>query len=548
MLASLRDIPLRLWLLSLLSAVLQVLPFPIAGPVPPWRRLACWICLTPILWALLSVNKAARSLTPAQAAWLSYGSGVLWYLGSCYWVFPTMHVYGDIATPAALGILLLFSLYVGLYHAFFGALVGFLHRSYGRAAALWFVPFAWVGVELARARITGFPWDLLGNTQVDNLTLTKLAPWTGVMGLSLVVALVNALWLVRVQVRNKRSNYAAILAAAVLCVSLTLLTRRGAPTYAEYNDTAVLLQDNLKVGAERVGPPESLSELVTSFTELTEHPSYFAPLHKMVDGYWPVTMATRDMGPFRPGLVLWPEAPTDFIESDPRLRGSLSQLAKQAHAPVIADSMGVLPPEPGERQPRAFNSASFYTADGTYSGHYDKMHLVPFGEYTPYKQLFFFAGHLLDNVGGFTPGRERILFRTGGHQYGTFICYESIFGDEIREFAKNGADLLVNLSDDGWYGDSSAPWEHLDMVRMRAIESRRWVLRATNTGVTGSIDPYGRVVAQMPRHVRGSVLVPFGYRNDVTFYTRHGDWLGWICAGITAGALAVGLLRKRQVH
>ena len=547
MFASIRTVPGRLWAMSVLSAVLQILPFPIAGPVPMWRRAFCWFCLTPLLWALLSRDKTRRELNPVQAAWLSYLSGIAWYLGNCYWIYPTMHVYGSIASPAALGILVLFSLYVGLYHALFGWLFGHLHRAYGRQLALLFSPFVWVGVELARARITGFPWDLLGYTQVDNLTLTRLAPWTGVMGLSLVVAFANVLWLLRAPAGRKSPAYGAI-AAVVIVAGAALMAKRGAPSYAEYSNEAVLVQDNLRVGAERVEPRESKAALLASLADLSSHPSYFAPMHKMVDGYWPVSAANRDAGLHTPSLVLWPEAPTDFLDNDPGFRGTLSKLAREEHAPVISDAIAVLPPAPGEENFRYFNAASFFSADGTYAGHYAKMHLVPFGEYTPYKQLFFFAGHLLDNVGGFTPGQERTLFRTGGHSYGTFICYESIFGDEVREFAKSGADLLMNVSDDGWYGDSSAPWEHLDMIRMRAIENHRWILRATNTGVTGSIDPYGRVVAQMPRHVRGSVLVPFGYRTDVTFYTQHGDWPGWMCAGITAGALLVGLARKREVH
>ena len=123
-------------------------------------------------------------------------------------------------------------------------------------------------------------------------------------------------------------------------------------------------------------------------------------------------------------------------------------------------------------------------------------------------------------MGTFEPGVKRGVFSSGGHTFGTFICYESIFGDEIREFSKMGADVLINISNDGWYGDTSAPWQHLNMVRMRAIESHRWVLRATNTGITSVIDPDGRVVVSTPRHVRSAIRVPFGYEHDVTFYAQ----------------------------
>jgi apolipoprotein N-acyltransferase len=176
------------------------------------------------------------------------------------------------------------------------------------------------------------------------------------------------------------------------------------------------------------------------------------------------------------------------------------------------------------------------------------MHLVPFGEYVPFKDLFFFAQNLLHEAGTFDAGENRALFSVNGHRYGTFICYESIFGDEIRQFVRNGADALVNISNDGWYGDTSAPWQHLNMVRMRAIENHRWVLRATNTGVTASVDPYGRVVEAAPRHIRTSIRVGFGYERDITFYTAHGDLFAYLCAFATAAALGISLRSRYAVN
>ena len=531
-LTAMRAVPLRLWLLSILSAVLQVLPFPIAGPVPIFRRVFCWFCLTPLLWALLYVPKDGKRLRPLQAAMIAYLAGVLWYLGNCYWIYPTMHAYGGIVSPVAFGILILFALYVGLYHALFGALVGWLHRTYCRQVVLWLVPFVWVGVELARARITGFPWDLLGTAQVDNITLTRLAPWTGVMGLSLVIALTNALWLIRIQVRSQILSRIALPAAAFMAVLLSFVFLRIVPVPAARTANALLLQENLKVGAETSQPAETRADLLRSFSGLTVAPAQSA-----------------DAVPSpKPDIVLWPEAPNGFFDEDPAFRTAVGDLARQQDTPIVSNSITVAQRQSEDRPLQLFNSASFFTAAGEHVGRYNKMHLVPFGEYTPYKQLFFFAGHLLDNVGPFVPGTSRASFATNGHHYGVFICYESIFGDEIREFARSGADVLVNLSDDGWYGDSSAPWEHLDMVRMRAIENHRWVLRATNTGVTASIDPYGRIVATLPRHIRSSLLTGFGYSSDVTFYTRYGDWLGWLCAAVTVCALALGRFRHRQVH
>ena len=197
-------------------------------------------------------------------------------------------------------------------------------------------------------------------------------------------------------------------------------------------------------------------------------------------------------------------------------------LAASSHAPLIIGSIGI-DPNPEPQTIRLTSSTTLppsSLADGNFAGRYDKIHLVPFGEYVPFKEFFFFANKLTAGAGRHVdPGTDRTVFTIGGHTYGTFVCYESIFGDEIRQFVKKGAEVLVNISDDGWYGDTSAAWQHLNMVRMRAIENHRWILRATNTGVTAAINPYGRVTAAAPRHQRTSIRVHFGYEHDLTFYT-----------------------------
>jgi apolipoprotein N-acyltransferase len=567
-----RLIPVRLWMLAILSGVLQVLPFPIAGPAPLWRTAFCWIALTPLLMALTGNDASGRPLRAIQGAALGYASGVIWYLGNCYWVYATMHHYGEIAKPAAAGILLLFCLYLGLYHALFAAIIVSLRRAHvwgiclGVQGALLLSPFAWVAVELARARITGFPWDLLGITQVDNLLLTRLAPYLGAYGLSFVIAAVNALWLLRITLKQRRYTRPALTMAcvAVVLLYLIILRRVAEPIHEGTQATATLVQENLGVGAEASsGPPLTQSDMLRTFSEL----SLFPPNGGVCNGI-PELPGTHCSGPVPaqpnrgPGdtrflqptdLIVWPEAPNDFYEIDPALRAAavsnqfhaaIFSLARAANAPIIVGTTGIDKDSAAQRGYDQYNSADFIAPDGHLVGRYDKMHLVPFGEYTPYKRLFFFAGSLLQDVGLFDPGKHRTVFPIGGHTYGTFICYESVFGDEMRQYAKMGTDVLVNISDDGWYGDTSAAWEHLNMVRMRAIENHRWVLRATNTGVTAAIDPYGRVVTSAPRHIRTSLRAGFDYEHDITFYSAHGDLFAYFCALMTAGGLGLGLLRR----
>ena len=544
-----------------LSGVLQVLPFPIAGPTPLWRTAFCWIALLPLLWALLGNTKTGNPLTVRQGALLGYACGFIWYMGNCYWIYQTMYLYGGLAKPIAAGILLLFSLYLGLYHALFGTLIATFRKRFGRQSALLLMPFVWVAVELARARITGLPWDLLGYAQVDNPLLTRLAPITGVYGLSFIIAAVNALWLIRIRIRDHRYTRPALTLAGVIIVVLyigglrLIVNPEASPTSA----TATLVQENLEVGAANTGLQPTTQQFLESFSYLSRYPSsrFFLGIPELPDT--PSVYLIREQPPIGEGdnsnaipptptdLIVWPESPAPFEDIDPQFRAAMSALARTANAPVIVGNTGFEPNSTAKSGYTPYNRASFIKPDGTFDGHYDKMHLVPFGEYVPYKEIFFFAKNLLNEVGLFEPGRERTVFTTGGHTYGTFICYESIFGDEMRHYAQLGADVLVNISNDGWYGNTSASWQHLNMVRMRAIENHRWILRATNTGVTAAINPYGRVTAAAPRHQRTSIRVHFAYETYLTFYSQYGDVFAYACAFVATVALAFSLFRRQSL-
>ena len=440
-----------------------------------------------------------------------------------------MHLYGNLSEAASAGVLFLFALYLGLYLALFGFLFGVIRRNWGLTAALISSPLLWVAVEFARGRVTGFPWDLLGYAQIDNLTLVRMAPWTGVFGLSLVIAAVNMLWAAPIAKLPRTTTWLLLLLAGILTAVTAWFQFLGpVPAPTETTASAVLVQENLSVGASAQRGTENREAMLASFAALSQHPDF-----------------PRQNGIAEtPNLIVWPESPASFLDSDEGFRDFMEKLARTLSTPILTDDLS-LAGRNSDGSYTLYNSASFFKEDGSYGGRYDKIHLVPFGEYVPYKPLFFFAGHLLDGL-PFIPGTQRVLFDAHGRKFGAFICYESVFGDEIRQFAGAGAQVLVNLSDDGWYGDTSAPWEHLDMVRMRAIENNRWILRSTNTGVTASIDPYGRVVDQMPRHVRGALLAKFNFIEGTTFYTRHGDWVAWICAVLTAVLVGGSVLRSRR--
>jgi apolipoprotein N-acyltransferase len=241
-----------------------------------------------------------------------------------------------------------------------------------------------------------------------------------------------------------------------------------------------------------------------------------------------------------PGVVVWPEAQSPFLSDDPRLVALMHTLATTVHAPVVAGMLG---------QDRAgtYNSAVFTASNGAILGRYDKVHLVPFGEYIPYRNFFFFAHKLTQQLADLQRGKSRRVFRSGQRSFGIFICYESIFASEVRQFALNGAQVFVNISDDGWYGNTSAPWQHLNMARMRAIENHRWILLDTNNGITAAIDPKGRVTYSAPRNVDTSLVVRYGYEGDLTFYTRYGDVFAYTCGIIVLGAMLFFAVRRRPV-
>lgn len=555
-----RRIPARVFAFAVLSAGLQILSFPIAGPVPLWRTAFAWMALVPLLYALLGVDKDGLRLSPLQGGAVGYLCGIVWYVGNCYWIYRTMHLYGGLPGPIALGILLLFGLYLGLYHALFGVLIALIGRSrLHRNGVLLLVPFVWVALELARARITGFPWDLLGITQIDNPVLARLAPVTGAYGLSFVVAFINSLWLMRIGVRKTGYARIALTAAGALILLgyLFALHMLPPPKQNPATATATLLQENLSVGAERTGPPETMQQLLASFSYLSTHPSptFLSGIPEMRDTPEVVILHKSGAADVPEGedrtqiwepptdLIVWPEAPSDFFTTDPYFLRRMHQLADASGALLIIGSQGIDPnPDPSADRPYLrYGSATFFRPGDPAMARYDKIHLVPWGEYVPFKSFFAFAHKLTLGVGDTDRGTARITYRENGRTYASFICYESIFGDEIRQFVKNGAEVLINISDDGWYGDTGAAWQHLNMVRMRAIENHRWVLRSTNTGVTAAIDPAGHVTAAAPRHLRTSLHAAFGYESDTTFYTAHGDLFAYLCAVITLLAVAWGV-------
>jgi apolipoprotein N-acyltransferase len=529
-----RSIHFSAWLLVALSALLQILIFPLPG-----LYILSWFALAPLILAVLRARPAGeleidgsvklRAASPGQAFLLAYVCGVLWFAGTCYWIFGTMRQFGGMSTPLALLAVFLFCLYLGLYLGLFGLLLGLMAgpgRDYRRALVA--APFLWVATELARTRITGFPWNLLGTSQVDNVPLCRIATWTGVYGISCEIVLVNVA--VAAAFLVPRQKRAALLVAALAAAAVLQSGQLVEPPPAVGNREALLVQQNIPIAVR--WPPDYFDRTLNDLTSLT--------LKSVADSAAQASTRQASSGQSsttKPDLIIWPESPAPFYTNDPRFRTAISEMARRAGTWVVTGSIGTAPATKSGANELIFNSAVIVSPTGEWTGRYDKVHLVPFGEYLPFPSLFSFAGGLSKEVGEFEPGGSRVPLDATDEKLGVFICYESVFPDDVRQFAGQGAQVFVNISNDGWYGDSGAWSQHVNQTRMRAIENERWVLSAANTGLTGSIDPYGRMVVRAPRKDRTTLVAPYALTYVTTFYSRHGDWFAMLCAIISLGAL-----------
>jgi apolipoprotein N-acyltransferase len=511
-------IPAKTWALSLLSSGLQIVIFPKAG-----LYFLSWVAMLPLLYALLRgrggegelVDSEGRSLRPftlVQGFAIAWVCGVVWYLGTCYWIYPVMHGYGHLPMPAAVLITGGFCLIMGMHHGTFGLLVVLMARrsALGNRLPLFMAPFFWVAIEFFRDRVTGVPWQPLGGAQVDNVPFSAISQLTGVYGLSFAVMLVNCAFAAALLLVGRR-RINLLISAAAAAIALQMGVFAGPPPFPTSKE-AVLVQGNVPV-LDAAWPRPFYEQTLSALAQLS------------ID-------ASGKPRQSDPGLIVWPESPAPFWVSDSQFRQQLTEVARQTNSFLVVGSTAEAP-APAGGNVSLFNSALVVDPNGRALGRYDKIHLVPFGEYVPMQSWLFFATKLTREVGDFARGTERRAFDLNGLKAGVFICYESIFPGEVRQFTANGAQVLINISNDAWYGETGAPFQHLEMARMRAIENHRWILLATNNGVTSSIDPAGRIVKKAERNVRTTLVAPFSPQTEVTFYSRYGDVFAGTCVVIS---------------
>jgi apolipoprotein N-acyltransferase len=501
------------------SSGLQILVFP-----KPSLYFLCWIAMVPLLYALLRgrggegelVDPEGRSLRPftlIQGFLIAWVSGVIWYLGTCYWIYPVMHGYGNLGVITASLIALGYCLIMAMHHGVFGLLVVLMARRsiFGNRLPLIMAPFFWVAIEFFRDRVTGVPWQPLGGAQVNNIPFARISEVTGVYGLSFAVMLVNCAFVAALLLQGRRRKNLLISATAAAVALQIGVFAKPAPFVAVKQ--AVLLQPNIPVLNASDWTPQFFDNTVGAMARASVDASNKHPAGD-------------------PGLIVWPESPAPFFVGEQKFQLWLATIARATNSYMVVGSTGEAASS-DPQQPLVYNSALIVDPNGNNVGRYDKIHLVPFGEYIPMQRLLFFASKLTREVGEFARGTERKAFEVDGTRVGVFICYESIFPNEVRQFAANGAQVLINISNDGWYGETGAPYQHLQMARMRAIENHRWILLDTNNGVTAAIDPYGRLVQKAPRDAFTIMTAPFSPVTETTVYTSFGDVFAWACVVIS---------------
>jgi apolipoprotein N-acyltransferase len=515
-------------LLSFVAGVLLALAFPNFN-----LPLLAWIAVAVLIISCMEGASLEGGFGEAALRGLLFG--VAFYLFSTPWIYTVMRQYGPLPSWEAAGVMALMILAASPYFVAFTLCVTWMARR-DKSLAVFASPFLWVALELARARMPdiAFPWNLLGYAAAGNLALLQLTSITGIYGLSLILAAYNAaiVWVLRSLMASSTEAGAhrswrlpatvlTVFTAAILAVAL--IGPRFVPA-AQATEVAHLVQTNL---------PQSM-----------EYPANWDVLH--AGDMSELDRISIAAGQKDHGLVVWPEVPAPFSLSQTDFARRAQKIARESHSDFL---LGVVGWEPGaDGRLAAYNSAAMIDPQGREEFHYDKIHLVPFSEYVPWRNFFWFAKNLTGLAGDFRSGTRYAAGDLPGGRFSVFICYEAVFPSEVRRFVLGGANLLINLSNDGWFGRSAAPAQHLEMARVRAAENRRWLLRDTNNGFTASADPYGRIVARMPPDIRGVLDAPYAVRGDTTLYMRWGDWLPELCIAVSLILLLMALLRRAPVE
>ncbi len=486
---------------AVLSGVLSALAFPKLG-----LSFLAWVSLIPLLWAL--------SRNPPKGGFFKgFLAGIFFYGILLYWIPDVPAHYGGMPTWLCLLIYLALIAYLALYWGLFGAVFTRLRRAYPEAGYL-LAPLVWIGSEFMITHVfTGFPWGILGTSQFKNLLLLQTASLAGVYGVSFLLVLLQSTFVLAVT-RKKKSPFFAAAGLLLLAHSygFFVLERSRVEESAPFKVSVIQGNVSSDIYWHSVSQ-DRIQGLFDEHMELT------------TQGY---LKGSR--------LIIWPEftVPLCFSCEEGLYRNLRTRLESYVQTSGATLLLGTNETAGPPAEPLYFNTALCLHPDLSQT-QYAKMHLVPFGEYTPYEKVFFFIERLTHAIGTITPGKDPVLHRYREHRFGSPICYEIIFPRIARRFVRQGADFLVTITNDGWYGESSAPHQHWAQAVFRAVENRRYLARAATTGISGFVDPYGRILARSRLGTTAVLTESIAPVRKLSLYARSGDVLAWF--GLTSGVL-----------
>ena len=486
-----------------------------------------WVALVPLLWVL-------NAMRPGEAFRRGLIFGIAHYLSLLYWLVPTMVIYGHLPVYLSIGILFLFATILSLLFVAPMA-CGFALAGRTPARVLFIFPVFWVAADFLRSFLfTGFPWELLGYSQYQQLHLIQISDIFGVYGLSGLVAFTNAaLLLGSLAVTGKpwcgrpvggRLAFGGVAAATAL-IGLTWI----------YGEMRIAQIDRMAADA-----PKTRVAVIQGNIEQSQK---WEPAFQIatIENYLRLSLSTRAD---RPDLIVWPEsaAPFYFLVEVPPTRMVMQGIAEAATHFLIGAPAFELRGQKADY----YNSAYLVGPRAEVLGKYDKAHLVPYGEYTPFKEYLPFLGKIVEHVGDFKAGEKGKTLDWMDRKLGIQICYEIIFPGLSRAQVRNGAGLLITITNDAWYGKTAGPYQHFSLAVLRAVENRRALARAANTGISGFVDPVGRVLDPTPLMEEAAVVSELPLLDTRTVYTRFGDVFAAACLIISLAAALWARVGRRQ--
>ncbi|NOX20339.1 MAG: apolipoprotein N-acyltransferase [Nitrospirae bacterium] len=489
-------------LLSVFSALLLQLAFP---PFNIWP--AGWIGFVPLLYALYDSE-------PLQAVQSGFVFGIFYFFSNQYWIYYSLNQFGNMPLITALSVVMLLSIYQGLYVMAFSFLISKLNKK--GVSLLYTAPVLWTAFEFLRGHLfTGFPWSLAGYTQWSNTYMLQISDITSIYGVSFVVILFNAFLTELIHFySSKKQNYLVLKAITVfIIIGLTFI-------YGLYRVNQIENQKKLKsikialiqgnIDQDKKWDLRYQKDVLNTYFNLTRK-------------------AVKDS---KPDLIIWPETALPFYYgSEKELTDELVGFVKELSIPLLTGSMLVKElkiKEDGSYEYGITNSAILLDSDGKLTYIYDKIHLVPFGEYVPLRRFLFFLDKLVSvGIGDFKQGKSYVKGRVKDLDIATVICYEAIFPDLVRKFFIDGGDIIVNISNDAWFGETIGPLQHYQIATVRSIENRKPLIRVTNSGISGIIDQAGRTLKTLGLFKRGYITFTLEIKNINSLYSRIGDLFGY---------------------